>query len=120
MDRRVRAVVFLSMKDAAKFTGLARCTLYRLERRGLLSLERMAGRAFVSSDELVERPILTLGKAAKLVDRSWWTARRWRDAGILSVMYEFPRSKGRCSIVGITQAKEKWSKRHGGVGAKAG
>jgi len=104
-------VSMLSIPEAVQLSGLDRTTLYRLERRGLLSFQRVAGEVFIPLDDLLASYIFTLGRAASFVGRSWWTARKWRDAGILDVYYDFPGSKGRCSIHAITTAKQQWSKR---------
>lgn len=109
----------LSLNEAAELTGLNWRTLYRLEMRGLLSFQRAAGRVFIGTDDLLTSNIFTLGRAGAFVDRSWWTIREWRDAGILDVFYDFPGSKGRCSINAVTSAKERWSRRDGRRSAEA-
>lgn len=113
------ALPLVSVDEAAGMLGICRWTIYYLARRSILPLHRIGGNTFISVNDLISEPILTLGKAGKIVNRSWWTVRKWRDAGILDVYYESQFSKGRCSIIAVTTAKEQWKKRDGGFGAAA-
>jgi len=98
----------ISIKDAAVLTSLSRSSLERCELRGLLSFIRISGRVFVDLDHLCKAPILTVGRAARIVGRSWRTAKRWIDAGYLDFYYEpFPGAKRRVSIDAIHYAKNQ-------------
>lgn len=100
--------MLLTLNETAQITSLSRRSLERLEKRGLVPFTRIDGRVFVDLDDLCKAPILTRGKAARLVGRSWRTAKRWADAGILTLYHEpFPNSKGRTSIDAIYLAKKQ-------------
>ena len=108
--------MLLTLNDGAIFLGVTAACLRRWERRGLLSLIRSDGRVFVDQQELCDRPLLTIGRAAKVVGRSWRTAKRWKDAGLIEPYYEnqyiSPRvSKGRVSVNEIIAAYKEWQQR---------
>lgn len=106
-------MAMISMSEAVQRTGLARYSLVRFEYRGLLQFERINGRVFIEEEELMESPIFTLGRAGRLIGRSWWTMQRWQREGILRVYYEpFPHSRARVSLNEIYRAEaEKRSRK---------
>lgn len=98
----------VSLSNAASLLGLSCRTLQRLEKCGLIDFERVGRRVYVDLAELMEAKLLTIGRAARLVNRSWRTAQRWADEGRLSVHYlDYDSSRGRCSICEIYSAKNE-------------
>jgi len=103
--------MLIRLHEAVRMLPITRRTLERIERRGLIEFERIQGRVFVDVDLLMKSNIITLGKAAGMVGRSWRTAKRWKDEGLLQV-YNPPYSdKGRVSIDAIHIAKERQNAR---------
>jgi len=98
----------ININDAAALSGISRSSLERCEARGLIAFIRISGRVFVDLHDLCSANILTIGKAARLLSRSWRTAKRWIDAGYLKFYHEpFPGAKRRTSIDAIFQAKNQ-------------
>ncbi|MBA7492650.1 hypothetical protein ES702_03200 [subsurface metagenome] len=98
----------VTLDQAAGLLGVSRRSVHRFERRGFLDFQRVGGRVYVDVDELMSAPLLTRGRAARLVGRSWWTARRWTHEGGLTVHYPaYANSRGRCSLDEIYFAKSQ-------------
>jgi len=103
--------MLLRLNEAVGMLPITRRTLERIERRGLIEFERIQGRVFVDVDLLMKSKILTPGKAAGMVGRSWRTAKRWKDEGLLQVYYPPYSDKGRVSVDEINIAKERQNAR---------
>ena len=103
--------MLIRLNEAVDMLPVTRRTLERIERRGLIEFERIQGRVFVDVDLLMKAKILTPGKAARMVNRSWRTAKRWKDAGLLQVYYPPYSDKGRVSIDEIHIARERQNAR---------
>lgn len=103
--------MLMRLNEAVRMLPITRRTLERIERRGLIEFERIQGRVFVDLDLLMKSKILTPGKAARMVGRSWRTAKRWKDGGLLQVHYPPFSDKGRVSIDEIFTAKERQNAR---------
>lgn len=98
----------ITLNDAVGLLGLTRRSLERFEERGLLDFERVQGHVYVDMEEVMTAKLLTVGRAARLVGRSWRTAKRWMDQGRLTVHYPaYTNSRGRVSIDEIYSAKNK-------------
>lgn len=108
--------MLIGLSDAAAVLGLSCRTLQRLEMCGVIDFQRVGRRVYVDLTELMEAKVLTLGRAARLVNRCWRTAQRWADEGRLSVHHlDYDDSRGRCSIHEIYFAKnQKDFRRSGG------
>lgn len=98
----------VTLGNAAGWLGLSRRSLERFEQRGLLDFERVGGRVYVEMEQVMSAKLLTIGRAARLVGRSWRTAKRWTDQGRLTVHHPaYSNSKGRVSIHEIYFAKNQ-------------
>lgn len=110
--------MLISKSKAMAFLRIGRTCFDELEKRDLIHPERIDGRVFVETSELMSVPLLSVGRAAKFVGRSWRTAKRWKDEGDLEVFYPIASrnlspiiSKGRCSINEIVACKERRERR---------
>ena len=100
--------MLITLSNAAVLLNLTRRSVARFEERGLLDFERIGGRLYVDLDEVMSAPLLTRGRAAKVVGRCWRSAKRWTDEGRLTVHYPaYSNSKGRCSLHEIYFAKSQ-------------
>ena len=115
--------MLLSLNDSAGFLGVSTRCLKNWRERGLLPFEKIGHRIFVDMVDLCDLPLLTPGREARLVSRSWRTAKRWVDAGLLELHYETGYvspivSKGKVSVNEIISAKKEWERRDGRGGTK--
>ena len=98
----------ITLNSAGQVLGLTRRSLEGFEQRGLLDFQRVGGRVYVEMEQVMSAKLLTIGKAARLVGRSWRTAQRWIDEGRLAVYHPaYTNSKGRVSIHEIFLAKNQ-------------
>jgi len=106
---------WLSLRAAARLTGLSKKTLLRAgwDKRLKLAKSRKSHRWYVRQDVLVAAPILTLGRAARLIGIHYETARRWVADGKLSVFRPVGKAYAWVSLAEAYRGKEKKYLRRG-------